>query len=529
MNEFIQRLEEIRTRAAEIRAGEVTKELLDELRSLVAERTDLEAKIEAEGALAALEAEVETPKAAEGEEEAPAEEAPAETPAVPAEAPAEEEAPAAPEAIAAALGGATPAPGSTPSDAPTPLNILASAQGYGMTVGTRLEVEDWSRVHRLAGRGGEGQQRFAQINRQVAGEAVSSRNSAIQNTLLMSSVDAKEKQLETIAAAACYCGPFETDKSIRSLGENGRPVAGLFRAVPVTGPFQYVQDLTLGDVAPGVSQWTCADQTGVVSGNPATWKPCIDLTCATPTQVDPYAIVACGRYSIFQEVSHPELIDDFIKKLGIVYERTAEQLLLDELRASSTVLTHSVAGLGLLWELEQVLGHLIGLSSYVRRINWSDYALILPPGMMEALVLDEHLRGFSRGANRADIMSQLRELGVGTIVEALDADTTAEADFLAAAGIYVNPGTTVAFDPATAMGTWTVHLVPVSAYTRGESVLVEAGFQRDADLIRQNLVQYFFEGHEFLEKMTPDVPSYTLEITGCANGGSAVLADPGVC
>jgi hypothetical protein len=546
VNEHLKRLEEIRQRAAELRDGELNKESIEEIKALMAEREDLESKIEAEKALDALSAEApktEEPKAEEAEEPKAdgdggegegGEAAPAEGDeggeAAPAEGEAEEAKPE-PEAIAAALSGAKPAeaPATEGGAAPQPLAIVASSSALGMTPGSRMEVEDWANLGRRAAKAGEGETRFAVIDRKVGtAEAVSSRNSAIQNTVLMSQKH-EEAQLENIAAAACYCGPFETMKDIKSIGENGRPVASIFRSVPVTGPFQYVRDVTLADVAPGVSQWTCADQTAVDPLLPATFKPCVDLDCLTPVQVDPYSVLSCGRFSIYQQVSHPELIDDFINKLGIVYDRTAEQLLLDQLRADSTVITHSVAGLGLLWELEQVLGHLKGLSSYVRRINWDDYTLIMPPGAKEALILDEHLRGFSRGANEAGIMEQLRALGVGNVVEALDADTTAEADYLAAAGIYVNPGATVAFDPATAMGTFTFYLVPTSAYTRGESVLVEAGYTRDSALIRQNMTQFFFEGHEFLEKMTPDVPSYTLEITGCANGGSSALIDPAQC
>jgi hypothetical protein len=251
----------------------------------------------------------------------------------------------------------------------------------------------------------------------------------------------------------------------------------------------------------------------------------VDLDCASPTQVDPYSIVACGKHDIFQQLSHPELIDDFIAKLGINYARIAERLLLDQLLADSTVLTYAATNLGLLWELEVVLGHLVGLAGYGQRINWGDYALILPPGFMEAVIADEHVRGFSRGAGRAEIMAQIRELGVGQVVESLDVNSTSEADYLAAIGTYVSPGATVPFDPSTAIGTYDIHVVPVSSYTVGSSTLVDAGFTRDADLIRQNKVQYFMEGAEFIEKMN-DVPSFTVRLTGYGNGGRSALQTP---
>lgn len=529
MDEFLKRLAEIRDRAAEIAKMDVIDEAArTELRALRDERTGLETQIADAELVAELTADVPAAKADEGGEDEGGEEAPAETPAETVEVEVETTEPS-PEAIAAAVGGAKPKDGNLPQSAPSGLAIVASSTSYGMQVGSKMEADDWQRVFRFAANQGEGRHVFASIDRNDNRKALSSRNSPIENSLIMSAARDESHPLQPLTAAACYCGPFETSKDILSLGLDDRPVAGLFRSVPVTGPFKYVRDINLGDVSAGVTLWDCADQAGVVSGTPGTWKPCVDLDCLPEYQVDPYAIPACGRFSIFQQVSHPELIDDFITKLGIVYARRAEQALLDTLRADSTVLTYGITGMGLLHELEGVLGHLAGFSGYVRRINWGDYALILPPGLMDAIVADEHRRGFSRGATRQAIMSQLRELGVGQVIEARDADTTAEADYLAAHGLYVDPGNTVVFNPCTAIGTWTINLVPVSAYTRGESTLVEAGFQRDADLTRQNMVQWFMEGHEFLEKMTPDVPSYTIELTGAGTGGTSALVTPEAC
>jgi hypothetical protein len=525
VDEFVKRLDEIRARAAEIaQMDEINEEARAELRALRDERTELEAKIEDVKLVAELTAEVEQPKA----EEAPAEETVEETVEEVVETVEETVEEPTAEAIAAAVSTAAPTETAVPTEAHEGLTIVASSNAYGMSVGSKMEVSDWERVSRLASKGGEGRFTFGNIVRHESGKALSSRNSAIENTMLMSTKP-EHNALQPLTAAACYCGPFEVDKSIRTLGMDDRPVAGLFASRPVTGPFQYIQDLNLGDVAAGVNLWTCADQEGVVDGDPGTYKPIVELGCADPVTVDPYAIVAAGRVSLFQQVSHPELVDDFITKLGIQYARLAEQALLDKLRADSTVLTYGLAGMGLLHEIEGVLGHLSGLAGYTRRIDWNNYALILPPGLMDALITDEHRRGFSRGANRAAITSQLRELGVGQIIEARDADSTAEANYTAAAGTFVDPGNTVAFDPCNAIGTWTVNVVPVSAYSRGESTLVEAGYQRDATLTRQNMVQWFMEGHEYLEKMSPDVPSFTLELTGAGTGGTSALVDPEAC
>lgn len=545
MEEKLNRINEIRAEAKEIAEGDLpAAEKLEKLNALSAERTSLEEEIAVFNATQALEAEapeVVEPKAEEADEADDADEAegdaPAEEPA-PEEAPAEDdpedaaEAPAAvvePEAIAAAVNSANPTNEVRESEVRKGLTIVASTNAGGLSVGGDLKAEDFGAIHRMAAKAGEGTyQKFATIRRfDDDNKAVSSRSSAIENSLNM--YTKREYDIQPLTAAACFCGPFETKKDIETIGLDARPVQGLFRTVPVTGPFEYIRELSLGDVSAGVNQWTCADQASVVEGTLATYKPCVDLTCQAPVQVDPYAVVACGKVATYQQLSHPELVDDFIAKLGIQYARTAEQLLLDEIRATSTELTYApAAGHGLLWQLEKVLAHLAGLSSYGQRINWSDYALILPPGLIEVLIVDEHLRGFSRGANREAIIAQLRALGVGQIVESLDVDSTAEATYTAAIGTYVSPGNTVAFDQCTAIGDWTVYVVPVSSYTVGLSTMVEAGFTRDSSLIRQNLVQYFEEGLEFIEKVN-DVPSYTLTLTGAGNGVASALAEVPSC
>lgn len=537
------------------------QKILAEMRELGAERTSLDAEIaatkEAEAiAEATKEPEADEPKAdadadageakteaADGEGEQPAAEAKPEAEAKPdadadaaeakPEAEAEEaksdddaKADAEPEAIAAAVGGVKPKVTGEAPEAGGKLAITASATTGGLSRGADMETGDWSRLHKHAARAAEGRTIFASIERHSgSGRVVSSRNSAIENSSIMAGVGVSDEEIQPLTAAACYCGPFETMKDITTIGLDDRPVLGLFRTVPVTGPFNYIRELNIADVQAGVTQWECTDQDAVDPANQATWKPCVDLDCADPVQVDPYAIVACGKHDIFQQLSHPELIDDFIAKLGIRYARIAEQLLLDQLRADSTVLTYAATNLGLLWELEVVLGHIAGIAGYGQRINWSDYALILPPGFMEAIIADEHVRGFSRGANRADIMAQLRELGVGQIVESLDVSADAEAAYTAAIGTYIAPGTEVAFDPNTAIGEWQIHLVPLSSYTVGQSTLVDAGFTRDSQLIRQNKVQYFMEGAEFIEKMN-DVPSFTVQLTGYGNGGRSALQTP---
>lgn len=541
MDEKLKRIDEIRDEAKAINADEelAPADKIAKINELLAERKVLESEIELHNASVALSADapeltaVPDPKEEPAPEEEPAKEE--ETPEQVVEVvPDPEDVVVAeeieqPVALAAAVGAIeTPAPevAERPYEG---IAIMASSTAGGMTVGRRMEAADFGGVHKHAAHSMEGtKQTFATVRRFEDDElAVSPRNSVWDNTERM--YKNRQYDISPLTAAACFCGPFETKKDITCIGLDDRPVQGLFRTVPVTGPFNYIRELSTGDVAAGVNIWTCDDQEDVVSATPSTWKPCVDLTCQTPVQVDPYAIVACGLVATFQELSHPELVDDFVCKLGIQYARLAEQALLDEIRATSTHLTYGPAtGHGLLWQLEKVLAHLAGLSSYGQRIKWSNYAIILPPGLIEVLIVDEHLRGFSQGITREGVLARLRSIGVGQIVEALDVDSLADDAYAAAAATFINPGTTVPFDQCDAIGDWTIYVVPVSSYTVGLSTMVEAGWTRDSSLIRQNLVQYFTEGLEFLEKVN-EVPSYTLTLTGAGNGISSALALPADC
>lgn len=560
MDELLKRLAEIRERAAAIKAGEIGDAELEELRALKAEREEIEGKVAKEKEAAALteeltaESEAEKPAeggegdgegdgAGDGEGEKPAETpatTPAETPATtPAETPGEGDGDGAgetptPEALAAAagaLGGNDGGLGGNDGGSGVGLTIIASAASFGVQSGEGLIAESWDRIHRIASGAAAGvKQTFGSITRHDGVDALSPRNSAIDNTMLMRKAKMGREDIVALTAAACYCGPNEVDKSIESRGLDERPIAASIRTMPFTGPFDYVRDMDVADVTTGVTLWDCTKQGDVVAATPSTWKPCVTLDCGDSVTVTPYAIPACGLFSTFQQLSHPELVDDFINKLGIAYARLAEQALIDKIRADNTELTYNPAELGLLSQLIGAISHLSSVAGYTRRLRWDgSYTLYVPQGLITAVVADENRRGFSRGANRADIIAQLTALGVANVVEMLDVDTTAEPGLLTAYDSVIDPGNTVALDLCDVPGEWTIHLVPLDSYVRGESTLVEAGFERDTELVRQNMVQYFFEGHEFIEKRTPDVPGWTITLGGIANGGASALVQPESC
>jgi len=73
-----------------------------------------------------------------------------------------------------------------------------------------------------------------------------------------------------------------------------------------------------------------------------------------------------------------------------------------------------------------------------------------------------------------------------------------------------------------------LYVLNPDAYVAGSSDVVDAGYYRDGTLVRQNLVRYFWEGMEFLEK-TCDHLSFVFELSNCPNGGAPALSTATVC
>lgn len=546
------RLDEIRAEAEALRDAEPTAEVVAQLKTLLAEKADLQMKLDAADAIEALTEPVPAPvveteavTVAEGdgedEEAAPAEggdedgdDASEDAGDAAADDTEGDEADAEGEAIVDTDQLAEAIAASTVRDTPRANTgqkfrprLVASSNMESLSVGTPMTATMMQSVHRMADSGRyNGRHVFASMNRWEPGaRAVSSRYSAIENMKIMA---AAESRAMNIAAAACFCGPDEAVKTIAACGVDGRPVADLFRSVPVSGRFNYVKPLPISDVAGGIAIWDCADQDAVDRDDAATWKPCIDLDCQDEVNVEPYLIPVCGTFTTQQQLSHPELIDEFLRKLAIAQDRIAETKLLDEIRASSHVFTVDT-GQGILSQLVHIIGQLADVTPYGNRLDQGGYVLVVPNGTVEKLVADQHLRGAQDGLRRDTILAMLADIGVSRIVEAHEADTAANAAYSAATAALPALGVPTAYDPATnSVGTVPFYLFNPDAYSHGMSDIVEAGFVRDAALTRQNRTQYFLEGAEYLEKVNCH-PSFVLEITACPTGTATQLGDAPLC
>lgn len=537
MDEILKRLNEIKAEAKAIAADdpERTQKLLalaDESKSLRADHAAAQAEAEA---LAAIDEEVPAVEPAVEEDggDDEGEEAPVETPAeVPAEEPAApaEEAPEAERVpLAAAAATAQPVDTDVPGGEPVaPTVLIASGNVGGTSPGDKLDIRSIDRIHKHASRAGVGTRAIFASMSVADGDVISERNTAEQNAALMAS--ASKDLIKPITAAAAFCGPNDVILDINAAGTAARPVAAMFNSVPVRGPFTYMKTATLADVSPGVNIWDEAEQTAVDPEDSGTWKPDVDLSCRAETEVTPYAIVASTTIGTWQQLSAPEQVANWLTQMEKQYSRIAEAQLLDRVRAQSHVYTHN-NGLGLWSAIQPLLANTSQLVAQVNRGTTEGYVLVVPYGTLDVMAADEVMKGFSQNLAKQRIQAILRENYGISIVEALETDTTVQAAFRTGATDLGTKtlGTATAFTPGDATALTTpLYLLRPDAFVMGQTDVVDAGYHRDASMLRQNLVRYFWEGMEFLEK-TGDHLSFVYDVTACPSGMATALVDGPDC
>jgi hypothetical protein len=142
------------------------------------------------------------------------------------------------------------------------------------------------------------------------------------------------------------------------------------------------------------------------------------------------------------------------------------------------------------------------------------------------------MRGFSQNLAVARIQALLRENFGVRIVESWEVDSTAEAAYTGGAvaiGALADGAAATPLEATThTPDRYPLYLLKPESFIAGSSDVVEAGYHRDANMVRQNLVRHFYEGMEFLEKVS-DHTSFVVELTNCPNGGASPLGDPISC
>jgi hypothetical protein len=246
--------------------------------------------------------------------------------------------------------------------------------------------------------------------------------------------------------------------------------------------------------------------------------------------VTPYAITASTLMGVWQQLSSPEQIANWLSKMEQQYARVAEVKLLDQIRAQSYVFSAGAGGQGIWTTLQALLAHVDNVVANANRDTVDGYVMLAPHGFLKALAADEGMRGMSNNLGVAAIRGILRDSYGIEVVEVYESDSTvASAANSAATNLPGLGGSATVFTQSTnSPDKYPLYLLDASQYTMGHSSVVDAGYYREGDLVRQNLVRYFWEGMEFLEKDGEKL-SFTFELLNCPSGAAPALTDAPDC
>lgn len=328
---------------------------------------------------------------------------------------------------------------------------------------------------------------------------------------------------EIDGVTAAICTPLDIIRDVPECGVTDTPFSDIFpqRGVGRLG-FTYFPQMALIDTDPAVNIWDDEAQDNVDEGDPTTWKPSPLIQCLPAVSVTAEELVASARVDLSTQISQPEQVVQFMHKLAVQRARRREQYLQGKFDATASGYTHAgyYGALVSLLETGELLERLV----YSERLDEGDYDLVLEPGHMRKLILDEDSRVFgdTLASRRAGIEAKLKdELGVGRIVVLRDFRSGGGYDDINAAG-----------DPAVAMPRLydanRVRFVPASAYIFGATGEDSTGWESDPQLVRQNRMQWFSKEWLLLAKHGCHPAAY-IDVTSCASGARANGIEPVDC
>lgn len=358
---------------------------------------------------------------------------------------------------------------------------------------------------------------------------LSTRMSPVETTALIAeTVEAhrRKRQGEQLdAVTAAICEPLDIIREIPECGVTVTPFADLFPQRPVGRlGFQYFPGMSLADTNDGINVWTEGDQEAVDEGNPATWKPTVLIQCSDAVPVKAEELVASAQVDDSTELSQPEKVQEFMHKMAVQRARRREQYLLGKFDATASPYDADYSGaLGAFAALIRAINELMPRLVYGERLDEGDYDVVLEPGHLNKLVNDESARlfGDTVKSRRAEIINRIKEeTGAGQVTILRDFKT-------GGFGALSTPGGASAELP-TLFDTNRVRLVPSQAYLYGATGEEATGWQTDAQLTRQNRMQWFSKEWLLLAKHGCH-PAAFVDLTACGNGARANGVEPADC
>ena len=333
-------------------------------------------------------------------------------------------------------------------------------------------------------------------------------------------------QAERPAHTAAICDPLEPIRDIPDAFSTTAVVAPSLPGRPVgRGGFQFIPSIKLSAVSSGSTIWTETSQGNVNVGSSATWKPIVDVTCQTVSNVRIKWATAALRFDNTTEMSNPEVVQNFLNALMAAKARNKEAQILADLDALSGAYTFT-GSYGAMPTFAKAVNALIAQMAYADRIAEPRYTVYIPRTVSTLLGVDRVSKAFGQDLQPVDVVSELAATldGVAEVIETIDAPSTEPGYPLFR---LQEPG-----DPEIGVpdlnGEWRVQIIDTSGALFGETGETNTGVQRSPDLMRMNKAQLFAEEGFLTAKTGPQHWAY-IDVQFCDNGSRGGTVTPYTC
>lgn len=310
------------------------------------------------------------------------------------------------------------------------------------------------------------------------------------------------------AAGNVLCAPMTPLYSMPNYASEARPVRDAlpsFRAD--RGGVNVPEATTIGDITTAISVIDQADES---AGGTFLTKSCQDMTCPDYVETSITTISHCRQYGNLNARAWPEKIAHENALTMAAHARSAEEYLLDRIKAQSVNVTNGAETLGaLIYLVDAIVKARFGIVSRLRMDPETTFRALMPAILPDLLGLDNVQTQYDRFQSEEQLTAYLRSYDIEPAFY-YDTPTTGDsqiADASQAAG---------ALDGLPDTIQWAIF--PEGAFLHLDGGALELGIVRDSTLNETNEFQVFGETFENVARIGPAQSCYWVTSDLCASG-----------
>jgi hypothetical protein len=356
-------------------------------------------------------------------------------------------------------------------------------------------------------------------------------DSASKNERLIQEAIAGHREARTIEGSpkmAAICDPASIIRDAFVAGTTATPFqSSLVQMTASSGnalKFEYRLPTSIDEAAGGVATWDVADQADVDPTDESTWKPTVNIACASYDTESASEQTASYTVDAFTELSSPESVADFVQAKDRAFARHTEGWMLRKADSFLHHLTYAAdPGAGAVPEVIEMVLTALANGTFGERLDMAaGYSLYGSPGLLYALTVDENRKAFRTGsANIPEVQSQIEGATGTSYVQLLDVPHTDGNGTWGASPFAALPGVGGGGEAMSRLDTrsYVLRVLDPSAFVAFSTGEATFGEQVTLDQARRN--QRGFFQRMFGGLMKPGVaPGFKITITGLLTDGS---------